>query len=218
MITKVVENQVSLAEAFWAPWKKIGEGIAGTVKKFIGDRQAKATESVQKGTESTQAGGAAMASSIAAIGIGIGMVGAALAGLMSAVAGLSWWQILVAIAAIVLIVSLPSVILTWFKLRQRDLGAILNASGWAINRPMRFSMARARSFTVCARDPFLKITLIAALVVVLAAVGGVWCYRAHRSCGCAEAAPAAEAVPAAPAAPAAAPVVDSPDTPAIEAE
>ena len=104
-----------------------------------------------------------------------------------------------AIVAIVLIVSLPSVILTWFKLRQRDLGAILNASGWAINRPMRFSMARARSFTVCARDPFLKITLIAALVVVLAAVGGVWCYRAHRSCGCAEAAesaPSAESAPA----------------------
>ena len=67
VITKVVENQVSLEEAFWAPWKKIGDSIAGMVKKFISDKQSKATESVQKGTESTQAGGAAMASSVAAI-------------------------------------------------------------------------------------------------------------------------------------------------------
>ena len=50
VVTKVVESQVSLMEAFWAPWKKIGEGIAGAVKKFIGDKQAKATGDVQKGT------------------------------------------------------------------------------------------------------------------------------------------------------------------------
>ena len=64
---------------------------------------------------------------------------------------MAWWQVPIAIAAVILVVSLPSVILTWFKLRQRDIGAILNASGWAINRPMRFSVQRARGFTKCAR-------------------------------------------------------------------
>jgi hypothetical protein len=92
-----------------------------------------------------------MASSVAAIGIGVGMMGAALASIMAAVSNMTWWQILVAIAAVILVVSLPSVVLTWFKLRQRDIGAILNASGWAINRPMRFSVQRARGFTKCAR-------------------------------------------------------------------
>jgi len=43
------------------------------------------------------------------------------------------------------------VILTWFKLRRRDLCAILNACGWAINRPMKFSMGLAASFTRVAR-------------------------------------------------------------------
>ena len=148
VITKVVENQVSLAEAFWAPWKKIGDGVAGMVKKFIGDRQAKAMDNVQKGTESTQAGGAAMASSVAAIGIGIGMVGTAAAALISAIKGLHpWWMFFVALAAVVLVVSVPSAILAYFKLRRRDIGAILNASGWAINRTMHFSMKRARGFT-----------------------------------------------------------------------
>ena len=208
VITKVVESQVSLAEAFWAPWKKLGESLSGLVKKFLGDRQASVDASMTAGKlppapaagdkANGGAGGAAMASSVAAIGIGIGMVGAALAGLMSAISGMVWWEILVAIAAVVLIVSLPSVILTWFKLRQRDIGAILNASGWAINRPMRFSMKRARAFTVCARDPFLKFTLLVMLVVVLAAAGGYWAYRACRApeaCACDEA-PAAEAADA----------------------
>jgi len=150
VITKVVENQVSLAEAFWAPWRKIGEGIAGAVKKLIGDKQAKAMDNVQKGTESAQAGGAAMASSVAALGIGVGMLGAAAASIISAVKGMQpWWMIFVALAAVVLVVSVPSMILAYFKLRKRDLGAILNASGWAINRPIRFSMSQARGFTVC---------------------------------------------------------------------
>ena len=182
VITKVVENQVSLMEAFWAPWKKIGEGVAGAVKKFIGDKQAKATESVQKGTESTQAGGAAMASSVAAIGIGIGMVGAAAASLMAAISSMPAWKIGVSVVALVLIVSVPSMILAWFKLRKRDLGVILNACGWAINRPMRFSMKRARGFTKCAPDPMAKVWF-AVLVLLLLALGGLAWWQV-RACAC----------------------------------
>ena len=153
VVTKVVEAQVSLAEAFWAPWRKLGEGVAGLVKKFLGDKQAAAQASVAAGAQSTQAGGAAMASSVAAIGIGIGMMGAALASLLAAIKGMGAGQIFLSICAVIAVVSLPSVILTWFKLRQRDIGAILNASGWAINRPLYFSMKRARAFTVCPATP-----------------------------------------------------------------
>lgn len=182
VITKVVENQVSLEEAFWAPWKKIGDGIAGMVKKFISDKQSKATESVQKGTESTQAGGAAMASSVAAIGIGIGMVGSAAAAVISAVKGLHpWWMFFVALAAVVLVVSVPSMILAYFKLRRRDLGVILNACGWAINRPMRFSMKRARGFTKCAPNPMAKVWAALVLLVLVAIAGGFWW---SKRCGC----------------------------------
>ena len=181
VVTKVVENQVSLAEAFWAPWKKIGEGIAGAVKKFIGDRQAKATESVQKGTESTQAGGAAMASSVAAIGIGVGMVGAAAASLMAAISSMPAWKIGVSVVAIVLIVSVPSMILAWFKLRKRDLGVILNACGWAVNRPMRFSMKRAAAFTKCAPDPMAK-AWFALLALLLLTLGGLAWWQAKAGC------------------------------------
>lgn len=166
VVTKVVEAQVSLAEAFWAPWRKLGETVSGMVKKFLGDKQSAATASVTAGTQNAQAGGAAMASSVAAIGIGIGLMGAAFASILAAVKQMEPCQFIIAIAAVILVVSLPSMILTWFKLRQRDLGAILNASGWAINRPMRFSMKRARAFTVCAVSPYYRIFLWTLCIVL----------------------------------------------------
>jgi hypothetical protein len=160
-ITKVVLAQVSLCEAFWAPWRKIGELIGGQVKKFVGDSQTKAVGGVTKTIDGVGANaakpdakpadasvnGAALASSVAALGIGIGMVGAAFAGVVGLVAGLPWWKTAIGVLLVLASVSLPSVILTWFKLRRRDLGAILNACGWAVNRPLRFSQKLAGRFT-----------------------------------------------------------------------
>ena len=198
VVTKVVENQVSLAEAFWAPWRKLGEGVASTVKKFLGDKQAAAQKNVEAGTQNAQAGGAAMASSVAAIGIGVGMMGTAVAAIAAAVKGMGALQIALSIVAIVLVVSLPSVILSWFKLRQRDLGAILNAGGWAINRPMRFSMKRARAFTKCAGNPLICRVICTVVILAALAAGGIWYYldRAQKAEAEKAAAPAAESAPA----------------------
>lgn len=179
VVTKVVESEVSLSEAFWSPWRKLGEGVASSVKKFLGEKQAAAQTKLDAGAQNVQAGGAAMASSVAAIGIGVGMMGAAVASLMAAISGMSWLQLIASIFALILVVSMPSVVLTWFKLRQRDIGAVLNASGWAINRPMRFTMKRARTFTKCAGDPlFLRILVITVLAVVV--IGGGFLYCCNR--------------------------------------
>ena len=133
-IVKVVENQVSLVEAFWAPWKKIGTAIHDGVQKFLGDKQSKMASEV---TATKENNGAALASSIAAVGIGIGFVGTAFASIAAVFSKMPPWKIAAAVVIIVLIVSVPSMIACWWKLRKRDLGAILNASGWAINRRMR---------------------------------------------------------------------------------
>lgn len=172
VVTKVVESQVSLMEAFWSPWRKIGEGIGAQVKKFLELRQTKATAEVKKGTEGAQQGGAAMASSVAAIGIAVGMLTAALASIIAAVSAMEWWKLPIAIAVVILAVSLPSVILTYFKLRARDLGAILNASGWAINKPMLLSPGLARQFTleIAPKSHLGVLLVILALTAVAAAL------------------------------------------------
>ena len=197
VVSKVVEAQVSLKEAFWAPWAKIAGTISEQCKKFLSSKQDAAVAKV--GTTVTTAAtapapapaaapnGAAIASSVAALGVGVGMAGAACAGLIGLVAGLPTWKIIAGVVSIVLLVSLPSVILAWFKLRARDLGAILNACGWAVNRPLSFSLGLARTFTrpaamplgaAVGRDPyashtFLKIVL-ALLVLAAVAAGVCW--------------------------------------------
>ena len=181
VVTKVVENQVSLVEAFWAPWRKLGEGVSGMVKKFFGDKQKASEKVVETSAQSAQASGAAMASSVAAIGIGIGMVGAAMASLMAVVSSMNATRLAISLVALVLVVSLPSVVLTWFKLRKRDIGTILNASGWAVNRPMYFSMKRARRFTICASNPLFWRCVIAVVLVAALTVGGILAYK-HCKC------------------------------------
>ena len=207
VVTKVVEAQVSLREAFWAPWRKLGEGVAAAVKKFLGDKQATAQKNVEAGAQSAQAGGAAMASSVAAIGIGVGMVGAAAASLMAAISNMTALQIAISIVALILVVSLPSVILTWFKLRQRDIGAILNASGWAINRPMRFSIKRARGFTICAPCRLCRVLCWLFVLFVIAAVALYFACPCTKECkaGAENTAPAPAAETPAAEAPAPAP-------------
>ena len=193
VVTRVVEAQVSLREAFWAPWRKMGEAIAEQVKKFVSSKE-KAPEAALAAPKEG-GGAAALTGAIAALGVGVGMMGAALAGMIGFVAGLPWWKTALAVVVIILAVSLPSVVLTWFKLRRRDVGAILNASGWAVNRPLFFTTRLARKFTrqastpvgaVVARDPFASCKwgawLVIALAVVAAACVAIWRMQACQCC------------------------------------
>ena len=148
-----------------------------------------------------------MASSVAAIGIGVGMVGAAAASLMAAISNMTALQIAISIVALILVVSLPSVILTWFKLRKRDIGAILNACGWAINRPMRFSMKRARAFTICAPCRICRVLCWLCAIFVIVAVA------LYFACPCTKECKASAENPA-PAPAAEAPVAEAAPTPA----
>ena len=214
-VTKVVEAQVSLLEAFWLPWRKLGQTIADQVKKFIGDRQDAAAGGVSKAAQNAAkkdsgGGAAAMAGSVAALGVGVGMLGAAAAGLLGVFAGLPWWKSSLAVVAVILAVSLPSVLLAWLKLRRRDIGAILNAGGWAVNRPLRFSSGLAREFTrlavlppgaCAARDPYSRTPwkAIFALVAVALAAFAVWFCATGRCCPKKACAPAADVPQPAPA-------------------
>ena len=225
VVSKVIEAQVSLREAFWAPWAKIAGTISEQCKKFLSAKQDAAVAKV--GAAATAAAtppaapaaapasnGAAIASSVAAIGIGIGFVGAACGGLLSILTKTPAWQTLLGVLAIILLVSLPSVILAWFKLRARDLGAILNACGWAVNRPLTFSLGLARTFTrpadmplgaAVARDPYAShgwLKIVLALLIAVGAAAGVcwkvkcWPFACGGECGKAAAPATAPAAPA----------------------
>ena len=89
----------------------------------------------------------------AAIGLAIGAIGTALATLIAGLLGLKWWQIPLALAASLLIVSGPSMLLAAFKLRKRSLGPILDANGWAVNARARVNIPFGTSLTQLAELP-----------------------------------------------------------------
>ncbi len=197
VIVKMVDNAISLKEAFWDPWRKIATMIGDQVKKMLASKHDAALSGAAKKIETTGAApaeapkkmeGAALASSVAAIGIAVGLLGSAVGGLIGVVVGLKPWQTVLGIAAVILLVSGPSVILTWFKLRARDVAPILNACGWAVNRRLRLSLKLGRIFTTEATvpanaerqltDPYadnkaVRNRIIAALVL-LALATGLW--------------------------------------------
>lgn len=57
------------------------------------------------------------------------------------------------VAALILMISGPSMLLAFLKLRQRNLGPILDANGWAINGRARVNVPFGRALTDVAALP-----------------------------------------------------------------
>ncbi|MBN1335679.1 MAG: hypothetical protein JXB39_06935 [Deltaproteobacteria bacterium] len=155
-ITRVIEQPISLWQAFWSPYKKFLRLIEQQIEKMASAREkavqdkaaakvATTGDSVGKPPDKPAASFdiAKYAGIFAAIGLAVGVLGAAIGMVVSAFARLTWWQVPIAIAAVVLvlmlIISTPSVIIAWLKLRQRTLGPLLDANGWAVNGRVRIT-------------------------------------------------------------------------------
>ncbi len=167
-IVRILEHPISIRQAFWAPYKRlarlIGEQmqkIAAARSKAADDRAAlqaiSATEKIAQGKPAPPPPPpfdvAKFAGIFAAIGLAIGAIGTMLASVLTGILNLAWWQIPIAVAVIVLAISLPSVLLAWLKLRKRNLGPILDANGWAVNARAKINIPFGTSLTAAARLP-----------------------------------------------------------------
>ena len=163
VITKVVENPLSVKEAFWAPYRKVARFISDKIDKSAADKDAAAMAKLQT---SADAGPAAakqpfdvgkFAGIAAAIGLALAGIGGALALIGTAIKGMTWWQWILVIAAVLLIISGPSCFIAWRKLRKRNLGPVLNANGWAINSRVLVNILFGKMLTSVAKYPKLKL-------------------------------------------------------------
>ncbi len=163
VITKVVENPISIKAAFWAPYRKVAQFISDKIDKSAADKDA---DALAKLTATADAGpGAArqpfdigrFAGIAAAVGMALAGVGAVLVALGAAVKSLAWWQWIVIIAAVMLLISGPSCFMAWRKLRKRNLGPVLNANGWAINSQVLVNILFGKTLTSVARYPKMKL-------------------------------------------------------------
>jgi hypothetical protein len=173
-VTRIVDNPISIRQAFWAPYKKLARWIEEQVAK-----RASAADTAADAKLQAAAAAAANADktppaeppkkvdvgTVAAIGVAIGGIGAMVTGILAVFLGLGWWMPF-GIASIVLLVSTPSMLLAYLKLRTRNLGPLLDANGWAINGRARINVPFGKALTDlavlpkgahrAARDPYAE--------------------------------------------------------------
>jgi len=159
-VTHVVENPISLSEAMVAPFVRVGRMLTGKIEAITAkaeqqfDQQAQTT--VSRATEAPPAAdkpSLATAGVLAGAGVALAAVGTALAYITQTITRLHWYEIWIGIGGAVLAVLIPTVLVAVFKLRKRDLSAVLEGSTWAVNARMRLTHRLGRVFTHRPRRP-----------------------------------------------------------------
>ena len=162
VITKVVENPLSVKAAFWSPYRKVANFISDKIDKSAADKDAAAMSKLQTKADAGAEGAkqpfdiAKFAGIAAAVGMALAGIGAVLVALGAAVKSLVWWQWLVIVAAVMLIISGPACFIAWRKLRKRNLGPVLNANGWAVNSMVLVNILFGKILTSVAKYPKMK--------------------------------------------------------------
>ncbi len=159
-IVKIVDNPISIAQAFWSPYKRVIRAIEEQIAKRATAADAAATASVTGVTGAVTAArpgelkpkGKMDIGTLAALGVGVGAITAALGALMQGFFGLGWLMPL-GVVGLVLAISGPSMVIAWLKLRQRNLGPMLDASGWAVNTRAKINLPFGRLLTKRAALP-----------------------------------------------------------------
>ena len=179
VITKVVDNPISVLQAFWSPYRRMATAVENLINKSAAEKDNKmmadATAKINAAPTTlpaTPAEGADAAAKpaaappfdiakfagiFAAIGMAVGMIGTALVTLAKGLWELSWWQLVLVFLGILLLISGPAMVLAWLKLRRRNIAPILNANGWAVNAASKISIPFGETLTDMAKYPKMKL-------------------------------------------------------------
>ena len=174
VITKVVDNPVSISQAFWAPYRKAWEFCVGIINKSAADKDAKINADLQAkvNTAAATTPGAADAAKtdkpqafdiakfagiFAALGMAIGYIGSAFTKIIAGIQKTPLRDQILILLGLILVISGPSCFIAWTKLRKRNLGPILNANGWAINSKVLVNILFGGKLTTVAKYPKLKL-------------------------------------------------------------
>ena len=174
VITKVIENPISISQAFWSPYRRMAKTIEDLISKSAADKDAKIMADANAKINAAPAAVppatadgkpavappfdiAKFAGIFAAIGVAFGMIGAALSGLMDSLKGLAWYQYILLFVGIMLCISGPAMIMAWMKLRRRNIAPLLNANGWAVNAASKVSIPFGETLTDIAKFPKMRL-------------------------------------------------------------
>lgn len=202
VITKIIDNPISIAQSFWSPYRRMAKAVENLINKSAADKDAKIMADATAKINATSLPGAAASKSaapaqpfdigkfagiFAAFGIALGSLGTALTNIFSGVLNMPVYKTVLAIIAILLVISGPAMVMAWLKLRRRNIAPLLNANGWAVNASSKISIPFGETLTDIARYPKLKIKdpyaksgmptwkkWLISIVAIAAIVAGLW--------------------------------------------
>lgn len=163
-ITKIIENPISIRQAFFAPYKSFLRIVEETVAKRAAVADAEASNKIKDAAAQTatmdQTKSAASKEppkkleigTVAAIGVAVGGIATFFTSILALFFGMGFWMPL-GLLALMLTISLPSMLIAWLKLRQRNIGPILDANGWATNCRARINVPFGAALTALASIP-----------------------------------------------------------------
>ena len=172
VITKIIDNPISVSQAFWSPYRRMAKAVENLINKSAADKDAKimadATAKINAVPATSTAGAAAAAPAqpfdigkfagiFAAFGMAIGSLGTALTKIFGGVLNMPIHKTLLAVVAIILAISGPAMVLAWLKLRRRNIAPLLNANGWAVNAASKISIPFGETLTDAAKYPKMKL-------------------------------------------------------------
>jgi len=206
-IVRISDHPISIRQAFWSPYKNLSKMIGEQMQKLAASKanavENKLATTVASAPSVATAAPAPTAAPVkppfdvgkfagifAAIGLAIGAIGGILATVVGGILSLELWQIPLAVIGLMLTISLPSMVLAWFKLKRRNLGPILDACGWAINARVLINIPFGTSLTALPVlpsgahrslvDPYAEEKSVWPYVLVIIAVIGIlgWAWYA----------------------------------------
>lgn len=165
-VVKIIEHPISIRQAFWSPYKRLGRMIREQIEKVASARDkanqdktatglsaAEATLTGNKVTPPAPFDVAKFAGIFAAIGLAIGAIGTAMAAVLTSFVSLVWWQMPLAFVGILFSISIPSMVIAALNLRQRNLAPLLDAGGWGVNTRAKINIPFGGALTGLAQIP-----------------------------------------------------------------
>lgn len=198
VVAQIIDNPVALREALLSPLCRLGRLLTGKIESITTAAEKKLDTRASQALAQPAAGAgpspgvqpgpkASTGGQLLGAGLAIAALGSAIAYITKTFAETNPLAIVGGLAGAIMLVMLPISIVAILKLRRRDLSAILEGSGWAVNARMRLTRNQARFFT--GRPKYPKgargvhrrfWTLMVVIVLTLAAlVGGGYLLRSH---------------------------------------
>ena len=202
VITKIIDNPISIGQAFWSPYRRMATTIENLINKSAAEKDAammkNANDKINAAPTVKPAEGddkapaqpfdiAKFAGIFAAIGMAVGMIGTALASIFKGFIDLSLWQMVAVFVGVLLLISGPAMVMAWMKLRRRNVAPLLNANGWAVNAASKISIPFGETLTDIAKYPKLKLkdpyakkglpkwlSWLLSLATIAVVVAGLW--------------------------------------------